>query len=133
MGAVTCFEDLIIRQEAGKVINQINRYTSALKDSGFCNPIQRAVLSVMNNIAESYESGSKTTFKKYLFIAKGSCGAVRSMLHTGIDLHYTEKTTAKTLIAQCPYLAVSIPKLILYLKNDNIPCPPALLTKHLHS
>lgn len=63
MGAVTCFEDLIIRQEAGKVINQVNRYTSALKDSGLCNPIQRAVLSVMNNIAESYESGSKTMLK----------------------------------------------------------------------
>jgi len=35
----------------------------------------------------SFQTGSKE-FKNFLFIAKGSCGEVRSMLYIGIDQHY---------------------------------------------
>ena len=42
----------------------------------------------MNNIAEGFERGSQADFARFLTIAKGSCGEVRSMLYLAEDLSY---------------------------------------------
>jgi len=59
-----------------------------LKDFGFKDQICRASVSVMNNIAEGFERRSDAEFKRFLFIAKGSCGEVRSMLYLALELRY---------------------------------------------
>jgi len=46
----------------------------------FANQIQRAALSVSNNIAEGFERGSTNELLQFLYIARGSAGEVRSML-----------------------------------------------------
>jgi four helix bundle protein len=55
-------------------------------DFNFREQIQRATLSVMNNIAEGFERRTNNEFKHFLFMAKGSCGEVRSMLYAALDL-----------------------------------------------
>ena len=45
------------------------------------NQLQRAVLSVSNNIAEGFERGSTNELIYYLYVARGSAGEVRSALH----------------------------------------------------
>ena len=50
------------------------------KDYSLCDQIKRAVISVSNNIAEGFEYGSNKQFIKFLFIAKGSLGELRSMV-----------------------------------------------------
>ncbi|MDQ5953131.1 MAG: hypothetical protein QG551_359, partial [Patescibacteria group bacterium] len=61
------------------------------KDFSFKNQIERASISVMNNIAEGFERQTNKEFKNFLYIAKGSCGEVRSMLGIAMDLNYIQK------------------------------------------
>ncbi|MEA3273041.1 MAG: four helix bundle protein [Patescibacteria group bacterium] len=67
------------------------------RDFNFKNQIERALLSIMNNIAEGFERKTNNEFKYFLFIAKGSCGEVRSMLYLAYDLNYLTKKQSKSL------------------------------------
>ncbi len=61
------------------------------KDFDFKNQIERAAVSVMNNIAEGFERQSDKEFCRFLYISKGSCGEVRSMLYIAKDLRIISK------------------------------------------
>ncbi len=78
------------------------------KDFGFRGQIERASVSIMNNIAEGYERHSNKEFKQFLFIAKGSCGEVRSMLHLAKQLNRITDEVFEELY----YLSVEISKLL---------------------
>ncbi len=65
----------------------------------FCDQVQRAAVSTMSNIAEGFERGTQAEFKRYLGIAKGSNGEVRSLLHVAGDLFYIDESTKSELIA----------------------------------
>src|SRR4051794_28987846 len=49
--------------------------------SGLRDQLERAVVSVSNNIAEGFERGTRDELLTFLYYAKGSAGEVRSMLH----------------------------------------------------
>lgn len=85
------FEDIIAWQKAEQLTKEIYGQMKVVKDYGFKDQIQRATVSVMNNIAEGFERRSNKEFKQFLFIAKGSCGEVRSMLHVAYSLKYIDK------------------------------------------
>lgn len=80
------FEDVIAWQKARVLTVKIYTLFRESKDFGFTNQIQRASVSVMNNIAEGFERKGDNEFKHFLFIAKGSCSEVRSMLILAKDL-----------------------------------------------
>ena len=42
--------------------------------------IERAVVSISNNIAEGFERGTNQELLTFLYVARGSAGEVRSML-----------------------------------------------------
>ena len=62
----------------------------------------------MNNIAEGFERKSNKEFTYFLYIARGSCGEVRSMLHLAKDL---QKVT-ESEFEECHDLSVEISKMI---------------------
>ena len=81
------FEDIVAWQKSKELAKSIYTIFNDTKDYGFKDQIQRASVSVMNNIAEGYERKSNNEFKYFLFIAKGSCGEVRSMLILARELN----------------------------------------------
>lgn len=88
---ITKFEDIVAWQKAGKLTLDIYKTFSNCKDFSFKNQIERASISVMNNIAEGFERQTNKDFRNFLFIAKGSCGEVRSMLSIAESLGYIPK------------------------------------------
>lgn len=82
------FEDIIAWQKAKELTLEIYRSFSIINDYSFRDQIQRASVSIMNNIAEGYERNSKKEFKYFLYIAKASAGEVRSMLYIAKELNY---------------------------------------------
>ena len=93
------FEDILAWQRARDLARRINNQVGCSKDYGFKDQIQRAAVSVMNNIAEGFERKSNLEFKQFLYISKGSCGEVRSMLYLAKDvLILDEKNFSELLL-----------------------------------
>lgn len=82
------FEDIISWQKSGKLTMEIYKIFKNCNDFGFVNQIRRAVISIMNNIAEGYERNTNKEFRNFLYIAKGSAAEVRSMLYIAYRLNY---------------------------------------------
>ena len=88
---ITRFEDILSWQKANELTVGIYKSLSKNKDFSFRDQIQRASVSIMNNIAEGYERHTNKDFMNFLYIAKGSCGETRSMLDLGRQLGYFEQ------------------------------------------
>ncbi len=82
------FEDSIAWQKSKVLVFDVYTCFKNIKDYSFKDQIQRAALSVMNNIAEGFERGTNKELLHFLYIAKGSCGEVRSMLYMAQLQHY---------------------------------------------
>ncbi len=85
------FEDLETWQVARELTNAVYGLTKQddiRRDFGFVDQIRRASVSIMNNVAEGFERGSNKDFAKFMFIARGSAGEVRSMLYVATDQGY---------------------------------------------
>jgi four helix bundle protein len=95
------FEDLIIWQKSRTLVNDIYKAFKDNRDFSFRDQIQRAVISIMNNIAEGFERKGDKEFIRFLNIAIGSCGEVRSMLYLASDLGYLTTEKAAAFRAMC--------------------------------
>ena len=80
------FEDLEIWQQARHLYREVYGSLRGCKDYSFRDQMQRAALSVMNNIAEGFERKTKKDFAHFLDLAKGSAGEVRSMAVAAEDV-----------------------------------------------
>ena len=104
-------ENLYIWNESRSFVNAIYRMMATCKDYGFRDQIQRAAVSIMNNIAEGSESGSDAKFINFLNIAKGSCGEVRSMLYLCEDFNFCSPEERVALQSQLKKISTGIVRL----------------------
>lgn len=86
------FEDSVAWQKSKELNIETYKTFKDSRDFGFRDQILRASVSVMNNIAEGFERDGDREFRKFLYIAKGSAGEVRSMLILAVDLGYISET-----------------------------------------
>lgn len=88
MATIQRFEDLVMFKKARELTKEVYTAFGSCKDYGFRDQIQRASVSVVSNIAEGFESGTKSEFLNYLYIAKASAGEVRAQLYVAYDIGY---------------------------------------------
>jgi four helix bundle protein len=94
------FEDIIAWQKAKELNILVYNLFRSCHDFAFRDQIQRASVSIMNNIAEGFERRGNKEFKNFLFISKGSCGEVRSMIHLAFDLKYIAVDSRDNLLSR---------------------------------
>lgn len=113
MATVQRFEDLLCWQKARTLVKSVYSVFRDCRDFGFRDQIQRAAISVLSNIAEGFERGTKQEFLNYLYIAKGSAGEVRAQLYVALDVGYLNMETFKylnSLATECSRLISSFIK-----------------------
>ena len=118
-----CFEEMEIWQLSRLLVKNIFRLTASEKiRKNYCiaDQIQRAALSVMNNISEGFERQSNKEFIYFLKIAKGSAGEVRSMFYVLSDLDMIDDNQFHEFHNQTLKISKSISGFISYLKNNTI-------------
>ena len=77
------FEDLPVWQDAARLAQSVLEFTGDdlfRHHYGLRNQLERAAISVSNNIAEGFEHGGNNELLAFLYISRGSAGEVRSML-----------------------------------------------------
>ena len=72
----------------------------------------------MANIAEGFERSSDKEFERFLYIAKGSAGEVRSHLYVALELGYLPTQDFDRLKATSEATARAIQGFIAYLKES---------------
>jgi four helix bundle protein len=104
MTTLRSFEELDAWQNARVLTREIYSATNNSRFSGelaLRDQLRRRALSVMTNIAEGFESGGPGHFGRFLSIAKGSSGELRSLLIAALDLRYLGREVAERLMGLC--------------------------------
>ena len=122
MATIERFEDIKAWQAARELVSAVYRVSGRgkfEKDFGLCDQIQRASVSVMANIAEGFERSSDREFHRFLYIAKGSAGEVRSHLFVALDLGYVTPDEFDDLRAKAEDVAKALSGFITYLASKD--------------
>lgn len=123
MAAVRDFEELAIFQKARELSKKIYPVTNRdgfKSDYRFVQQIRAAAGSIMDNIAEGFERTGNKEFLNFLYIAKGSCGEVRSQLIRAYDIGYLTPEEYEELYSDCRKLSASIMNFIKEIKASDM-------------
>jgi four helix bundle protein len=117
---IRTFEDLLVWQKAIVHTIEIYKRFQLVSDFGFKNQIQRASISISNNIAEGFERGSDRDFRRFLFISQGSCSEVKSMIYIALKLNYISSGEFSLIYGQLNEIGKMLFGLIKTLNSSEI-------------
>jgi four helix bundle protein len=112
------FGNLEVWREAVELAAQVYELFRDCGDWGFRGQIQNASVSISSNIAEGYERSSNAEFIRFLDIARGSCGEVRSQAHVAARVNLLSDDAAAALNADAKRLSKRIARLMEVRRND---------------
>ncbi|CAN5125212.1 four helix bundle protein [soil metagenome] len=123
MATVKHFEDLevwklsrILCEQVGSIIDN-GKFE---KNYRLIGQLEGSSGSVMDNIAEGFERGTRAEFIQFLGYAKGSCGEVRSQLYRVLDRKYIIKEQFDELFIIVSRISAMLQKLIAYLQRSTV-------------
>lgn len=115
------FEDLNVWQLARELVlaaYQLTRSQVFGRDHALRDQIRRAAVSSMANIAEGFERGSNRDFVRFLYMARGSTGEVRSHLYVARDLDYITGTEFERMASRVIGLSKGVFRFIQHLESS---------------
>lgn len=104
MNPPKAFEDLTAWQTARELTNTaytLCRREPLARDFGLTDQLRRAAVSVMNNIAEGWESFHPAEKIQFYNFARRSCGEVRSMTYVLLDNSFISTDEHRALRELC--------------------------------
>jgi len=130
----TTFEELPVWQAAVEFALRLFAFTEQADFRGLGdtrNQLERASLSISNNIAEGFERGTSAELINFLYISKGSAGETRSMLRIcePLDRFSDLKFEISDLINRAINISRQLNGWIESLKNSEIKGPKFLTNK----
>jgi four helix bundle protein len=114
------FEDLECWQEARRLANMVYEITkneAFARDYRLRDQITGAAISIMNNIAEGFDSQSNLEFKRFLRYSRRSVSEVQNCLYVALDQRYIKESKFKEIYEQGVKTRKVVDGMIRYLKG----------------
>ena len=106
------FEQLEVWKRSCRLCIDMYTLVETCRVYGLRDQLGRSALSVPSNIAEGYERNSSREFVRFLKIAKGSCGELRTQLHIGRESGLLDKSQATEFIREASEISRMLQGLI---------------------
>lgn len=123
MGKFETFEDIEAWKEAkalAVLIYSTSNSGDFSKDYSFKDQLRRSAVSISSNIAEGFERQGDKEFSRFLYIAKGSCGELRSQLYIAKELNYITEEAFIDFSDRTIKISKMISGLIKYLNKERL-------------
>jgi four helix bundle protein len=114
MATVTCFEELDVWKLSMNLTVNVYKIFKECKDYAFKNQIQRASVSIPLNIAEGYARRTNKEFCQFLYISKGSCAEVKTLIYLAKQLKYIENDIFAKYIDETDHISRMLYNMIKY-------------------
>lgn len=123
MATIKRFEEI----DAWKVAREMCCKLGILIDNGnfkksfrLTSQVESSSGSIMDNIAEGFERGTRLEFIQFLGYSKGSCGEFRSQLYRIFDRKYITQNEFNEFFTMAVRISAMLQKIIEYLQNSGI-------------
>lgn len=123
MSTIKRFEELDVWKESrtlNKIIGTLIEEKNFEHNFRLINQIEGSSGSIMDNIAEGFERGTRAEFILFLGYSKGSCGELRSQLYRALDRNYLTKGQFDELLKLVSRISAMLHGLISYLQKTKI-------------
>lgn len=123
MSTIKRFEEIVSWKEArelNRILRKLIKQKRFETNYALISQIERSAGSIMDNIAEGFERGGNREFIQFLYIAKGSCGELRSQMYRAVDDGYINDEEFNLISKSCNKISNLIYKLIEYLKVSDL-------------
>lgn len=116
------FEDLEVWKDSRRLANLVYNITKKrefARDYGLRDQMRRAVVSVMSNIPEGFESRTRAMFVEYLGRSKASAGELRAQLYLASDQAYITASEFREAYDLAESCSKQLGGLIKYLESGS--------------
>ena len=123
MATIKKFEEITawqLSRDLNKIIGELIDQNNFEKNFRIINQIEGSSGSIMDNIAEGFERGTKGEFIQFLGYSKGSCAELRSQLYRAKDRGYINDDQFNQMSVMAIRISAMIFSLISYLQQSTI-------------
>jgi four helix bundle protein len=117
---ITRFEEIEawqIGRDLSQFVYRVVKKEKFSKDYGLKDQVCRASVSIMANIAEGFDSGSRAEFARFLAYAQRSCSELQSEIYVALDQDYIIKKEFDEIYSLASKVKSKIGAFIKYLKQ----------------